>query len=128
VTIQVALRRRQAFTLVEIMIIVAIIGLLAALVIPSFIKVRKQSQGKRVVNDARVIDAAINAWVMESHKEDGDTVDLNQAALYTKSGAINSNDVLGNPYVIGKVGDSQVLISAPTKLALTGVAIDWGPY
>jgi len=64
VTIQFALRRRQAFSLVEIMIIVAIIGLLAALVIPSLIKVRKQSQGKRVVNDARIIDAAINAWAI----------------------------------------------------------------
>ena len=50
------------------------------------------------------------------------------SGIYTKSGAINLNDVLGNPYVVGKVGDSQVLISATTKLALTGVAIDWGPY
>lgn len=61
------------------------------------------------------------------NKADGDSVDLDQAAQYTKSGTINPNDVLGNPYVIGTVGDSQVLISLTTKFALTGVNIDWVP-
>jgi prepilin-type N-terminal cleavage/methylation domain-containing protein len=97
-------RRRQAFTLVEIMIVVALIGLLAALAIPSFIKVRKQSQGKRIVNDARIIDAAINAWAMELNKADGDAIDLAAAAQYTKSGTISANDVLGNSYIISFVG------------------------
>jgi type II secretory pathway pseudopilin PulG len=120
--------KQQAFTLVEIMIIVALIGLLAAFAIPSFIKVRKQSQGKRIVNDARIIDAAINAWALELNKADGDTVDLTAAAQYTKSGAINPNDILGNSYTISTVGATQVLISATTKSALSGVSIDWGPY
>ena len=120
--------QRQAFTLVEIMIVVALIGLLAALAIPSFIKVRKQSQAKRIINDARIIDAAINAWALELNKKDGDTVDLNAAAQYTKSGTINPVDILGNPYDINNVGASQVVISVETKSALTGVAIDWGPY
>ena len=44
---------KAAFTLVEIMIVVAIIGLLAALAVPGFVKARKQSQGRRIVNDAR---------------------------------------------------------------------------
>ena len=120
---------RQAFTLVEIMIIVALIGLLAALAIPTFIQARKQSQGKRIVNDARIIDAAINAWAMETSQVDGDPVDLTAAAQYTKSGVINPNDVLGNPYDISQgVGSNQVQISPATKAALVGVAIDWGPY
>lgn len=120
--------KRQAFTLAEIMIIVALIGLLAALAMPSFIKVRKQSQGKRIVNDVRIIDAAINAWALELNKADGDTIDLNTAAQYTKSGTINPNDILGNPYTITTVGASQILIAAQTKSVLTGVSIDWGPY
>ena len=120
--------RRQAFTLVEIMIVVALIGLLATLAIPSFIKVRKQSQGKRVVNDARIIDSAIDSWSMENGKTDGDTVDLAAAAGYTKEGTIDPNDVLGNPYGIGNVGTQQVQISSATKTALSGVAIDWGAY
>ena len=120
--------RRQAFTLVEIMIVVALIGLLAALAIPSFIKVRKQSQGKRIVNDARIIDAAINTWALQVGAADGDAVDLTAAAQYTKSGVISTVDVLGNPYTLGPVGDSQVVISAVSKLSLNGVGIDWGAY
>jgi len=120
--------RRRAFTLVEVMIIVALIGLLAALAVPTFIQSRKQSQGKRVVNDARIIDAAINAWAMETGKADGDVVDLAAAAQYTKSGVISASDVLGNSWVIGNVGANQIQISPTTKDALSGVAIDWGPY
>ncbi|PYI86249.1 MAG: prepilin-type cleavage/methylation domain-containing protein [Verrucomicrobia bacterium] len=120
--------RRQAFTLVEIMIIVALIGLLAALATPSFIKVRKQSQGKRVVSDARIIDAAIDSWSLETGKADGETIDLAAAAQYTKLGTINPVDLLGNDYQIGVVGPTQLVISATTKGALAGVGIDWGAY
>ena len=120
--------RRQAFTLVEVMIIVALIGLLAALAIPSFVKVRKQSQGKRIVNDARIIDSAIDSWALENGKADGEAVDLAAAAQYTKTGTISPVDVLGNDYQISVVGPTQVVISATTKTALVGVSIDWGGY
>ena len=120
--------RRQAFTLVEIMIVVAIIGLLTALLVPSFIKNRKQSQGRRIVNDARMIDGAVNTWALEVGAADGDPVDITGAAQYMKSGAINTIDLLGNPYDIGPVGDSQVVISAATKVSLAGVGVDWGAY
>jgi type II secretory pathway pseudopilin PulG len=120
--------RREAFTLVEIMIIVALIGLLATLLIPSFIKIRQQSQGKRIVNDVRTIDAAINSWALEVGVADGTPVDLAGAGTYTKLGTINTVDVLGNPYVFSGVGDSQVMISAATKSALSAVSIDWGAY
>ena len=119
---------QQAFTLVEIMIVVAIIGLLAALAIPSFIKNRKQSQGRRIVNDARQIDAAINAWAMEVNASDGSPVDLVTASQYIESGNINATDLLGNAYLIGPVGNTQMAISATSKLALDGVGIDWGSY
>ena len=120
--------RRKAFTLVEIMVIVALIGLLATLLIPSFIKIRQQSQGKRIVNDVRTIDAAINSWALEVGIADGTPVDLAAAGTYTKLGTINTVDLLGNPYVFGTVGDSQVMISADTKSALSAVSIDWGAY
>jgi prepilin-type N-terminal cleavage/methylation domain-containing protein len=123
-----SLCRPQAFTLVEIMIVVAIIGLLAALAIPSFIKVRKQSQGKRIMNDARIIDAAINSWALENGIADGATVDLVGAAQYTKVGTINTVDLLGNTYGMYGVGDSQITISGQTKSSLAGVGIDWGAY
>lgn len=118
----------QAFTLVEIMIVVAIIGLLAALSVPSFIKNRKQSQGRRIMNDARQIDAAINAWAMEVSAADGAVVNVTAAAQYTKSGNINTTDLLGNPYLIGPVGTAQLAIATATKSSLDGVGIDWGAY
>jgi type II secretory pathway pseudopilin PulG len=82
------------------MFVLAVIGLLAVLAIPGYMQVRKQSQGKRIVNDARTIDSAINDWALEAGAADGTPVDLTAAASYTKAGAINTVDVLGNPYVI----------------------------
>ncbi len=122
------LHGRQAFTLVEIMIIVALIGLLAVLMIPSFIKDRQRSQGNRIISDARVIDAAINSWALETGQADNAPIDLVSAASYTKLGVINTNDVLGNPFQIGTVGPTQVLISTATKSALANANLDWGAY
>jgi type IV pilus assembly protein PilA len=118
---------KAAFTLVEIMIVVAIIGLLAALAIPGFVKARKQSQGRRILNDARQMDAAIDQWALENGKKDTDTVITSSAATYLKT-AWATNDLLGNTYTIGNVGTGQVQINAATKTALSGVGIDWGAY
>ena len=123
-----AYRHRRAFTLLEVMIVVALIGLLAVMAMPAFIKVRKQSQGKRIVNDARVVDTAVDAWAMENNKADGDVVDLVGINGYSKSGQLHTNDTLGNPYNKGPVGANQVRISTNTKSALAGVSIEWGAY
>ena len=118
---------KAAFTLVEIMIVVAIIGLLAALAIPGFVKARKQSQGRRIINDARQMDAAIDQWALEKGKKDTDTVVTTEAATYMKTAWL-VNDLLGNAYTINPVGTNQVQISGTTKTALASVGIDWGPY
>ena len=109
------------------MIVVAIIGLLAVLAMPSFLKARKQSQGRRIMNDARQMDAAVDQWAMENYKKDGDTIDTAGAATYLKTGW-KSKDLLGHDFVLTQVGTSQIDISATTKSALTGVGIDWGNY
>ena len=120
---------KAGFTLVEIMIVVAIIGLLAALAVPGFVKARKQSQGRRIINDARQMDAAIDQWALEKGMTDGTPVDTSAtgAPTYMKT-AWPTNDLLGNPYVVGNVGTGQVQIAANSKTALSGVGIDWGPY
>ena len=98
-----------------------------ALAVPGFVKARKQSQGRRVLNDARQMDAAIDQWALETGQVDGATVDTTASATYLKS-AWKSNDILSNPYTIGSVGTNQVKIAGSTKTALAGVGIDWGPY
>src|SRR5882724_10613117 len=118
---------RSAFTLVEIMIVVAIIGLLAALAIPGFVKARKQSQGRRILNDARQMDAAIDQWALETGQTDGNAVNTTSAATYLKT-TWKTQDLLGNAFAVTVVGATQMAVNATTKSALAGVGIDWGAY
>ena len=60
------MNKKYGFTLVEIMIVVAIIGLLAAIAIPSFVKARQDSQTKACINNLRIMDAAKEQSAMEN--------------------------------------------------------------
>jgi prepilin-type N-terminal cleavage/methylation domain-containing protein len=66
--------RKSGFTLVEIMIEVAIIGLLAAIAIPNFVKARANSQASACINNLRQLDAAANEFALEQHKTTGTSV------------------------------------------------------
>ena len=67
-------KRRGGFTLVEIMIVVAIIALLAAIAVPGFLRARKRSQASRILNDLRLIDSAVDQYAIETNKASGATV------------------------------------------------------
>ena len=65
--------RKAGFTLVEIMIVVAIIGLLASIAVPNFVRARSRAQTDSCLNNLRQIDAAKQQWALENGKAPGDT-------------------------------------------------------
>jgi prepilin-type N-terminal cleavage/methylation domain-containing protein len=95
--------RRSAFTLVEIMIVVAIIGLLAAIAIPNFIKAREASQKNACIANLKQIDGAKNTWALEQKKVNTDTPntsDLYGSALYIRD---EPKCPAGGTYTLGVV-------------------------
>jgi prepilin-type N-terminal cleavage/methylation domain-containing protein len=125
-------KRRGGFTLVEIMIVVAIIALLAAIAVPGFLRARKRSQASRVLNDLRLIDAAVDQYAIENNKSSGANVPITDWTKYLKLGtnlSLTAKDILGNTYGAQTV-DSLPRVPANTYNALSDVADNtfWSPY
>ena len=94
---------RKGFTLVEIMIVVAIIGLLAVIAIPNFVKARQTAQQNACFNNMRQIEAAIQQWALATRQADGTDVDETAIGVYIRGGMPGCP--ASGTYTIGNVGD-----------------------
>ena len=124
--------RRSGFTLVEIMIVVAIIALLAAIAVPGFLRARKRSQASRIINDLRLIDSAVDQYAIENNKSSGATVGTTDWTDYLKKGTnlyVTGKDILGDDYGPQTV-DSLPKVPTNSFNTLSDVTDStfWSPY
>ncbi len=125
-------KKFAAFTLVEIMIVAAVIALLAAIAVPGFLRARKRTQAVRVLNDLRHIDSAIDQYALETNKPKGSPVAVSDWTSYLKRGTtlyVTGKDIFGEDYGPQTV-DALPKIPSIAFETLSDVADAsfWSPY
>jgi len=127
-------QRRGGFTLVEIMIVVAIIALLAAIAVPGFLRARKRAQATKVLNELRLIDSAVDQYSIEHNLVTGNTIALSQLKDYFKVGsplyAEGETSLNGIAHQATQTVDSLPEVPSEVDTALNDVvdANFWTPY
>jgi len=130
--------KRGGFTLVEIMIVVAIIALLASIAVPSALRARKRSQATSTLETLRLLDAACDQWAIENGQSPGSAPGASVLAGYVKTNSklytdlktnYNATDALGNTITLPVV-DTVPVVPATTFGALSDVAPSsfWVPF
>lgn len=97
--------RRSGFTLVEIMIVVAIIGLLASIAIPNFVQTRKVANKNVCISNLQQIEGAIQRWSLDMHKDEGQLVVYSDIQSYLKHAVVcpSGGTSFANSYTITTV-------------------------
>jgi prepilin-type N-terminal cleavage/methylation domain-containing protein len=113
--------RKEGFTLVEIMIVVAIIGLLAAIAIPNFVRTRAKSQATACINNMRQIDSAIQQFAMEKNRASGTTI--NYPSDLTPYIKLNVNSSIPGCPANG-IYTAQIIGNTPSVTCSLGSTVD----
>lgn len=108
--------QRGGFTLIEMMIVVAVVGLLCAIAIPNFIRARESSQRNGCINNLRQIDTAIQTWALEDNQAPASPVTLADIQEYMSRGtAVSVNAIHCPADSTRQFGNSYTLTDTSTK-------------
>ena len=124
--------KRRGFTLVEIMIVVAIIALLASIAVPNFQRARKRSQATRILEDLRVLDNATDMYAIENNKTTGANPNFTDLKVYLKTGTVlysTGTDIFGDsygPFTVDTI--PKVPTAAYNNLSDVAPLSFWSPY
>ena len=121
--------RRGGFTLVEIMIVVAIIALLAAIAVPNFLRARKRTQATQTLEDLRMLDSALDQYAIENNKQAGNAANFADLQGYIKSGSrlyTGGGAVYQSAYSVDSL--PRVPASAWSSYSDVAPSTFWAPY
>ncbi len=112
---KINLARKGGFTLVEIMIVVAIIGLLATIAIPNFVKARGTAQMNACISNLRQIDGAIQGWALETKQGDTTQVQFYDISSYLKGQVVcpSGGHTFADSYHLGTVQEKPTCLRSP---------------
>jgi len=117
---------RSGFTLVEIMIVVSLVALLAAMAVPSFLRSRNAAHRSTCINNLKQIDSAIQQWATENRKPQSARVDFSDVSPYLKGAVVcpSGGTSFSDSYAISTVADLPSCQRVPQSHVWLGSVID----
>jgi prepilin-type N-terminal cleavage/methylation domain-containing protein len=103
--------RDAGFTIVELMIVVAVIGLLASIAMPSYSRARQNAQINSIGNNLRLLEAAKAQCALDNRLSTGQTIAMNDLTPYLRSNQL-PKPVVGETYSIAGAGTVADFIQA----------------
>jgi prepilin-type N-terminal cleavage/methylation domain-containing protein len=118
--------RSVGFTLVEVMIVVTLVGLLAGMAIPTFLRSRNAAYKSTCINNLKQIDSAIQQWATECKKPQSASVDFSDISPYLKGAVVcpSGGTSFLDSYSLSTVADLPVCQKDPRNHVWLGPATD----